>query len=97
MTQIFSEAVSHGGGAACQQQFHAHRATNDIRCANHHSIETEGINVVTLKQRDDTARGAGTQTRRALAQTTDVVRMETVHVFVRMNTFQHFDVINTRR
>ena len=57
----------------------------------------EGINVVTLKQRDDTARGAGTQTWRALAQTTDVVRMETVHVFVRMNTFQHFDVINTRR
>ena len=97
MTQIFSEAVSHGGGATCEQQFHAHWATDDIRCANHHGVKAEGINVVTLKQCDDTARGAGTQTRRALAQTTDVVRMETVHVFVRMNTFQHFDVINTRR
>ncbi|MOA17788.1 hypothetical protein D3C78_1380570 [compost metagenome] len=97
MTQVLGETVGHGGGATGQQQLHAHRAANDVGRANHNGIQTIGIDVVTLEQGHDAAWGTWAQFRRALAQTADVERVETVNVFIRMNTLQHFDVIDAGR
>ena len=44
--------------------------------------------------RDDPSRRARTQARRALAQTTHVIRVEAVNVFVRRNALEDFDIIN---
>ena len=97
VTQVFSEAVGNGGGTARQQQLHAHRAAHDVGGANHHGVEAVGIDVITLQQRHDAARGARTQARRALAQSAYVIRMETVNVFVRRDALQHLHVVNARR
>lgn len=86
--------MSDGGGAASQQQLHAHRAPNDVRSANDYRVQAVGIDIVTLKQRDNPARGARTQARCALAQTTHVIRVEAVNVFVRRNALEDFDIIN---
>ena len=95
--QIFGEPVGDGGGAACQQQLHAHRATHNIRRANDDRIQTVGVDVVTFKQGYNAAWGTRTQAWRTLAQATDVIRVETVNVFIRRNTLQHFNVVDTRR
>ena len=42
-------------------------------------------------------RGVHGRSRRALAQAADVVRVEAVDVFVRVNAFQHLDVIDAGR
>ena len=97
MTQVFGEAVGDGGGAARQQQLHAHRAAHDVGGANHHGVQAIGVDVITLQQRHDAARGARTQARRALAQAAHVIRMETVNVFVRRDTLQHLHVVDARR
>ncbi|MNT52996.1 hypothetical protein D3C72_1900580 [compost metagenome] len=97
VAQVLGETVGHGGGAPGQQQLHAHWAADDVGRANHDGIQAIGIDVVTLKQGDDTAWGARAQFWRTLAQAANVVRMETVDVFIRMNTLQHLDVVDTGR
>ncbi len=72
MAQVFGKAVGHGGGAAGQQQLHAHRATDDIGGANDHRIEAVGVDIVAFQQGHDTARSARTQARRPLAQAANV-------------------------
>ena len=86
-----------GGGAAGQQQLHAHRATDDIGSANDHRIEAVGVDIVAFQQGHDTARSARTQARRALAQAANVVRMEAVDVFIRRDALENFDVIDPCR
>ncbi len=97
VTQIFGKAVRNGSRTASQQQLHAHWASNDIGRANDHRIQAVGINIVTLKQRHNTAGRTGTQAWRTLTQTTDIIRMETVYVFIWRDTLQHFNVVDTCR
>lgn len=97
MAQVFCKAVGDGGGAAGQQQLHAHRATDDIGGANDHRIEAVGVDIVAFQQGHDTARSARTQARRALAQAANVVRMEAVDVFIRRDALENFDVIDPCR
>ena len=97
MAQVFCKAVGDGGGAAGQQQLHAHRATDDIGSANDHRIEAVGVDIVAFQQGHDTARSARTQARRALAQAANVVRMEAVDVFIRRDALENFDVIDPCR
>ena len=68
-----------------------------IAAANDDRIQAVGVDVVTLKQGHDTARGTRTQARRTLAQATDVIWMKTVNVFIRCNALQHFNVVDTGR
>ncbi|MNP22164.1 hypothetical protein D3C76_1148230 [compost metagenome] len=97
LAQVFGKAVGDGGGAAGQQQLHAHRAANDVGRSNHHGVQAVGVDVITLQQRHNTARRARTQTRCTLAQASDVIWMESVDVFIRRNTLQHLHVVDARR
>ena len=94
VSQVFGEAVGHGGRAASQQQLHAHRAAHDVGRTDDNGVKTVSVDVIALQQRHDTSRGTWAQTRRALAQTTHVVRMETVNVFIRGDTLQHLHVVD---
>ncbi|MNG27369.1 hypothetical protein D3C84_1124790 [compost metagenome] len=86
--QVLGEAVGDGHGAAGQQQFHRHRAADNVGGADNHRVHPVKIGTGAFQQRHDAFRGARTQQRNTLGQAADVIRVETVDVLVRPNAFQ---------
>ena len=57
--EVAGEAMGHGGGAASQEQFQRHRATDNVGCAHDDRIQTVQIDTGALQQRDDPLWRAG--------------------------------------
>ncbi|MNS47989.1 hypothetical protein D3C72_805460 [compost metagenome] len=86
--QVLGKAVGDRHGATGQQQFHGHRAANDIGRADNHGIHPVKVDTGAFQQGHDAFGGAWAQQRDTLGQATDVIRMETVDVFIRTNALQ---------
>ena len=81
LPKIRGEAVAHRGGRAGEQQLQRHWAPDDVGCTDHHGILSLEWRADVLEQPDDAIGRARTHYRDALCEATDVVGMETVHVF----------------
>ena len=85
--EIIRKAVGCGGGAACQQQLHGHRATNNIGCADDDRIATANGLTGTFQQSHHAFWCAGAEQGNTLYQTPDIVRVEAVHILVGADAF----------
>ncbi len=88
--------MGHRDGAARQQQFHCHRAADDVGCADDDGIQAVQVDTGAFQQGHDAFGSARAQQRNALSEATHVIRMEAVHVLVRANALQQQRSVEVR-
>jgi hypothetical protein len=83
--QALGEAMAHGGGAAGQQEFECERAAHVVGNTDHDRMLAAYWKVRIGQQCHHSFRGTRAQTALAKHQAPDVFRLETIHVFLRID------------